>query len=53
MCQKMAYVTLIEGAGLSSKENAIKHSRGHNIHSIVIKVSIHVVLIKIQVLSEN
>ena len=43
----------IEEAGLSSKEKAIKHSRGSNIHSIVIKLGINVGHIKIKILSGN
>ena len=40
-------------AGLSSKEKAIKHSRGRNIHPIVTKLGINVCLIKTQVFNEN
>ena len=49
----VGYVASIEEAGLSFKEKAIKHSRDRNIHPIIIKLYIHVCLIKIQVLNEN
>ena len=38
----MGHVTPIEEAGLSSKEKAIKHSLGRNIHPINIKLGIHI-----------
>ena len=43
----MGYVAQIVEAGLSSKEKAIKHSRGSNIHLNVSKLCIQVGFIKI------
>ena len=43
----MGYVAQILKAGLSSKEKAIKHSRGRNINFIVSKLCIQVGSIKI------
>ena len=49
----MNYVAPIEGAGLSSKEKALKHSRGRKFNWIVIKFYTHEGLIRIQILYEN
>ena len=49
----MGYVTPVVETGLSSKEKAIKHTRGRNIHPIVTKLGINVGLMRIQILNEN
>ena len=49
----MVYVASIEGAGLSYKEKALKHSRGCNFDCIVTKLDTHIDFIWIQILWEN
>ena len=49
----MGYVAQIVEAGLSSKEKAMKYSRGRDIHLIVSKLCIQVGFIKIYILCEN
>ena len=45
----MSYVKPIEKAELSSKEKALKRSRGRNFGMIVTKLGSHVDLIKLQI----
>ena len=45
----MSYVEPIEEAGISSKEKALKRSRGRNFYSIITKLSTFIGLIKIQI----
>ena len=44
---KISYVAQMGAAGLSSKENSGRHSRGSNFDTIVFKIGIYVGLIKL------
>ena len=47
--QKLSYVALIGGPGLSSKEKDLKHSRGRNFDLIIPKLGTNVGFIKVKI----